>query len=682
MAESSYPTIGHEQADVFVLPIKNVDWAGFTLDQTMARAQFDRLQTATIGPIESTERKRYELGRLLAMDTVAPRSIDKPVSFEWSECGIWRIENLLGGLAYNASSDITQDTYEVDQSEICVLIHKLDDSSPTRQVIESSLVWRAVTDNRNWSIPANLDDDIKASCRLTGEHSIITANAAGKVVPNCLTAVGGVLTPLLATCLERDDWNTDDDGTADRSILTANPAAGDTAITVADATWVAAGQDILIWTSASEWETNRVVSVNAGTNVITLQDALDNDFDVGAVVKRTMGYALFVTNATVGGLEAYLELGDDYREIMTGGVWTIIPVDGGTAISGANVCWVAYMIPSGDTEWVDNDTDLYGITPDCCRLVVDSSNDYSTSTVGLLGVAVTEDTLIDFISSGAGADDEWISYEFTAANSGKVKSVVAHMGKTGAPAGEMIAQIYTNNAGAPNAALGNPSNPVAHSTLTAAARGSDTTFTWVDGPELTASTVYHIVWKTSNYTYADGVTEVFLDTDADGDAANDPINTGDGAESPAWVNEPNAGAEVSVTLMGAHVVKRIQGMDVSVNFNRTARYEMGNDTAIDRPFESTDITANVPMFESDITTVARLTNKNPDVVKTLRPEQAPTIYARLEIYKTADKLPADILKCIELTVKRTSQEQGATANDVGTKRVSLTGEEFAITPSL
>jgi len=682
MAESSYPTIGHEQADVYILPTKSIAWAGFTLDQIMSRGQFDRLQTATIGPIESTERKRYELGRLVAMDTVPPRSIDKPVSLEWSECGIWRIENLLGGLAYDASSDITQDTYEVDQSEICLLIHKLDDSSPTRQVIESSLVWRAVTDNRNWSIPANLDDDIKASCRLTGEHSLITANTGGKIVPNSLAAVAGVVTPLLATCLERDDWSTDDDGTNAYSVLTVNPAPAATAITVANETWVVAGQDILIYKSATVWETNKVVSVDAGTNVITLQDALTGDYDIGALVKRTRGYALYVINATKKGLDAYLKLGDDYREVMAAGVWTITNIDGGTSIGATDVCWVAYMVPSGDTEWVDNDTDLYGITPDCCRFVIDSDTDFSETTIGLAAVPVAEDALVDFEGSGTGTSGEFVSYEFTCANAGKVKSCVAMMGKTGAPVGEMVAQIYTDSTGVPGVAFGNPSNPVLHSTFTAGARGVSVTFSWVDGPDLVKTTVYHIVWKTRNYAYTSGVTEVFLDTDANGSVAGDPINKGTGIEIPVWSSVADAGADVGVTLMGAHVIKRIQGMEISFNLNRTARYEMGNEVAIDRPFETTDVTANIPMFESDITTVARLTNKNPALVKALRPEQSPDIYGRLEIYSTADKLAADIVKCIELTVKKTSQENAATANDVGTKRVSLTGEEFTIAAAL
>jgi len=686
MAESSYPTIGHEQINAYLFPIRTTAWSGYTRAQAFARAQIDRAQTIGMGPVELGERKIYEIGRDSEMDIVPNSSTDKPVTIEYLEYGSMRPENLMTGRAYASTADIGQGDFDANDAECAVLIHKLSDASPA-MVIESTWILRCAADSLGWSIPANNEDDIKTSVKLTAVDQMMTSNGAGMGLCDPLVASAGVLS-LLAPAgvpIERDDWGDDDDGTSDRTVLTANPAPGATTLTVRDSSIFSVGHYILVKIDESNWETTRVASIVNPTS-ITIYDGLDLDYDIGAVVRRTRGFAVVVSNATI---KDFLKQGSEYREKLTAGVYTMINVDSGSSIGATDVVWVAYNVAPAQELWTDNDTDLYNIKPDQVRFLIDSSADFSTETTGFVGSAVTEDAKLDFVSSGTDLDGEWFCYKFIALKPGKVKQLTALMSKTGTPVGEMYACIYnTNLGGLPDLPTGNPSNPVLISTFTASAHatitGATVTFTWTDGPEIVASGVYAVVFKTAGYTYAAGTTEACWLVDVDGDTAGDPIYSGDPNAGTIFVNTAteNNGAEVHVTVAGAHELLRVQGLDISMTLNRTKRFETGSSEPISSTFEQADVTCNIPMYESEVTTLAKLANKNNGTVKTIRPEQVPYVYCRLEIYRTADKFPADILKCIEMRLKRTSLEYGASATDVTTKRVTMTGSTLTIASAL
>jgi len=685
MGESSYPTIGHEQINAYLFPIRTAAWSGYTKSQAFTRAQIDRAQTIGMGPVELGERKIYEIGRDSEMDIVPNSSTDKPVTIEYLEFGSMRPENLMTGKAYASAADITQGDFDANYAECALLIHKLSDASPA-MVIESTWILRCAADSLGWSIPANNEDDIKTSVKLTAVDQMMTSNSAGMGICEPLIAsVASVVSPS-GIPIERDDWGDDDDGTSDRTVLTADPAIGATTLAVRDSSIFSVGHYILIKIDESNWETTRVASIVNPTS-ITIYDGLDLDYGIGAVVKRTRGFAVVVSNATIARID-YLKQGSEYREKLTAGVYTVINVDSGSNIGATDDVWVAYNVASAQELWTDNDTDLYNIKPDQVRFLIDSSADFSTETTGFVGTAVTEDAKLDFASSGTNVDNEWYSYKFTALKSGKIKQLAALMSKTGSSIGEMYACIYTDTPGIPAIQTGNPSNPVLISTFAASAHatitGGTVTFTWTDGPELTASTVYHVVFKTAGYTYVEGTTEACWLVDVDGDTAGDPIYSGDPNAVPIFINTATAnnGAEVHVTVAGAHELKGVQGLDISMTLNRTKRFETGSSDPISSTFEQADVSCNIPMYESEVTTLAKLANKNNGTVKTIRPEQVPYVYCRLEIYRTADKFPADILKCIEMRLKRTSLEYGASANDVTTKRVTMTGSTLTIASAL
>ena len=104
---------------------------------------------------------------------------------------------------------------------------------------------------------------------------------------------------------------------------------------------------------------------------------------------------------------------------------------------------------------------------------------------------------------------------------------------------------------------------------------------------------------------------------------------------------------------------------------------------IEREFDETDVRITMPMMESDITTLARVGQKNPSSVKTMRPELAPEVGMRLEVYENDQKLSGGIKMVYEFpNVKRSGFEKTATANERATKRITMTGDTFTITGSL
>ncbi len=681
LAESTYKTIGHGQVDVYAFPVMahGATWAGgLTVAQTFTAAQVDRCQSIGLGAFDAAFRKRWETGRTTATEEIASSSIDKPATIERLEDGQPRSWNNLAGKEYDATADIDQDDFDATTSEVCIIMHKLNDAKTT--VIESDVLWRLTVDTWGVSVPNSEDDDVRISVRLTGDEHAMCSNSAGKAIAWIDTASGGVITleSGLDDVVELDDWPEDDDGSAAITVTTADPGAGDTSLTVRSSSLFSEGQDVLVWSSADSWETGKIASIGGATN-ITLQDQLDEDHHAGAIVKRTRGFFFFVNNADT---PEYLDLGTDYRVVRTGAnVTTILNVDGGTKIGTTDDLWMAWCIASGAELWTNNTSDPYGIVHTQCKFVIAPESTFVESTVGFAGAAVAEDVELDFVTSGTDADLEWFAYRFTAAATGKVDAV-SFFGLTinGAPTGQVHCEIYSDTGGPlPDAQTGNPSQPIAIADITALETAD--VFRFTDGPDLTGTTDYWAVLKTGAYTYNDGVTDLILNVWDDAASGVELVAKGDpnGVWSAAAPYDDYK-AYVSVSLIGSQEIKRIQGMDISTTFSRTQYNEMGNPLSIERSFDETDVRVTVPMMMSDITTWARVIDKNAASVKTTKPEQSPEVNARLEIYSNTAKNAGDALLTYEmLAIKRSGGEKTANANDRGTKRVTLSGSQFNIT---
>ncbi len=698
MAESTYPTIGHGQVNVFIFPIKaTTTWTGLaTPDLQFTQAQADRLTTVGVGAFDLALRKRYEVGRTVATQKVASSSIDKPVTLEWLEHGSMRVWNLLTGRSYSVATDITQAAFDATLSECCIIVHKLDETTPTAQVIESDVIWRCVVDTAGISVPNSQDDDLRVSVRLTGDEHIMASNAAGKAICFLETAGASGVVSLPAnyrTVIERDDWPDDNDGTNERTILTADEAAGATALNIYDNTGFSAGQDIIVRSTAISWETTRVDTVGTTPDIINTTDAMDINHVLGAELARTRGHFLFVYNQTTG---AYLTFGTDYRTRQTDATTTeILPVDGGSAISLNDEVWACWLVASGDEMWTNNTSDVYGVTHPKTKFMVSPESTFVTATTGWNGTAVTHDTELDFASSGTSADLEWLAVEFTAAATGKVDNVQIPLQRaTQASAGQLWAEIYTDDGNGitslPVVRTGNPSQPIQVSALTVDSTNTRETFYFTDGPDVTSGTVYWAALKTAGYTKA-GTDAIALSLDANGSAISgvtgavakaDP-NAG-GAGVPTWtINAAGNSADFNVNLIGSQEIKRIQGMDMSVTFSRSAYYQMGDPLTIERSFDETDVRITVPKLASDNTTWSRLVDKNIASVKTVRPEQNPVVWCRLEIYSTEEKNAGDIQIVYEFpSVQRSGGEKTSPANERTTERVTLTGDEFTIATAL
>lgn len=101
-----------------------------------------------------------------------------------------------------------------------------------------------------------------------------------------------------------------------------------------------------------------------------------------------------------------------------------------------------------------------------------------------------------------------LAQEFTDTVAFRVSHVLLWLKRVGSPAGTLSVEIQTNAAGLPS------NTPVTNGTSnTVACSGLGVTYDWVrfdfsTPPLLTASAIYHLVLKSSGYTYSLGVTEV------------------------------------------------------------------------------------------------------------------------------------------------------------------------------
>lgn len=130
---------------------------------------------------------------------------------------------------------------------------------------------------------------------------------------------------------------------------------------------------------------------------------------------------------------------------------------------------------------------------------------------------------------------DMLAQEFTDTVSYRVSHVLLWLKRLGTPAGTLTVEIQTNNAGVPsNTAVTNGAS------ATVACSGLSTSYDWVrfdfsTPPILTASTIYHLVLKSSGYTYSAGVTEVSwgIDTSSPGFTGGD-FEKASGTTWSAW----------------------------------------------------------------------------------------------------------------------------------------------------
>jgi hypothetical protein len=124
----------------------------------------------------------------------------------------------------------------------------------------------------------------------------------------------------------------------------------------------------------------------------------------------------------------------------------------------------------------------------------------------------------DFTSTGANADYEWQAVSFTAVVDDVVDHVLIKGGKTGSPAGTTTVEIWTDDSGLPDAIQGtsDPSDALTINSSFAITAGF-VKYSWTaNNPVLRRGDTYWVVIKTTGYTYTNGATEFWLDTDTEG----------------------------------------------------------------------------------------------------------------------------------------------------------------------
>ena len=163
----------------------------------------------------------------------------------------------------------------------------------------------------------------------------------------------------------------------------------------------------------------------------------------------------------------------------------------------------------------------------------------------------TPDTDQDFTSSTGTADKKRLARKFTATTTSGIISVTVTLGKTGAPAGTIKMAIYTDSSSFPSLRVGDFSDDVTATDLSAAGGGASQTFTWSLDSELPSLTVgedYWIVLWTTDYVYANGVTEIRWRTDANGAVAASEFAKYQEGGGPQWTTSgTDVGADIVVT---------------------------------------------------------------------------------------------------------------------------------------
>lgn len=185
----------------------------------------------------------------------------------------------------------------------------------------------------------------------------------------------------------------------------------------------------------------------------------------------------------------------------------------------------------------------------------------------------TEDTDNDFTTTGGALDFENMARGVTVTNAGALGTVAnVRLKKTGAPAGTIVAMIFSDDGGGPSGPLtqiGGDSDAITNTALNAS--GAEETFTWsTDWPVLTNGVKYWLVLKTVGYTYTDGVTEVIWETDANGSVGNNECWKWDSNAGTPWTTMgADVGANITLNMNLSTTITAVSGTDITLAANAT-----------------------------------------------------------------------------------------------------------------
>lgn len=231
--------------------------------------------------------------------------------------------------------------------------------------------------------------------------------------------------------------------------------------------------------------------------------------------------------------------------------------DGGTTTTGSITAATNDLVVASATSWLEG----HGI------VVVGAALD--TTDTGN-----TEDQDRDFTTTGGAADFENMARGVTVTNAGALGTVAnVRLKKTGAPAGTIVAMIFTDDGGGPSGPfttqVGGDSDAITNTALNAS--GAEETFTWsTDWPVLTNGVKYWLVLKTVGYTYTNGVTEVIWETDANGSVGNDECWKWDSNAGTPWTTMgADIGANITLNMNLSTTVTVISGTDFTLAANAT-----------------------------------------------------------------------------------------------------------------
>jgi hypothetical protein len=120
--------------------------------------------------------------------------------------------------------------------------------------------------------------------------------------------------------------------------------------------------------------------------------------------------------------------------------------------------------------------------------------------------------LLEYTTQNTGEDlttSGWLGQRFSLYRDAPVGRVQLYLKTTGSPSGVLWIEIYSDDSGNPDAMITNgKSKGVKVSSLASAYGYIDFDFYTDNRPSLTSATDYHIVLKSTGYTYTDGTTEV------------------------------------------------------------------------------------------------------------------------------------------------------------------------------
>ncbi len=611
-------TMGHGQYNVFYFPVKS------TTSHSMVNAQIDRLNRFGLGAYDLGYTQLYEVGRKVIMLQSKAESVDKPVTFEIAESGSFRPWNLLFGKTYSNSSDIDQDDGEPTSCEGVLLVHKLN--TARTNVIESHIIWKTVPESFSVSVPANINDRLSSSIRLTGESWAMLGNGAGKGVVEWETAAASLLT-LTTIPIERDDWPDDDDGSGATEAITAY---GTKTFSVGSTTGFEVGQLIKIIHGTS----GNLVSNGSFIGSLAPWTGTNWAYEAGPpdVARHTAGSTVALTQSA-----ATVVIGNTYQltfNVVGGSAGTVTASCGGVTLTQRAFGNATYI------ETFDAiSTAAIAFTP-------------STDFNGAIDVVILENTVGLFHFETAIIDSLVANTSIT------VRDTLVYAYSPG--------DVITRTMG--------------HSFFV----HNSTAGTWLYEGDDYLGSCSGIVYKIRNLTGGTdiGATDVCVIGYGRASATEEWTDNDTDLYKvlPSYVK---AVITDQSNFSSALELLRLQGLDMSVTFKRSRIDETGSKVALERPYDGCETRITLPGLDSDLTTFARLRNLNSSTQKVMNPEQSPEMYFRLQVYENSYKRAGDIKICYEFpSVYQSAGEISDGANERGRKSNTLIGDTFAIATAL